>query len=213
MPDLPAVPAALRGRYLAQVHLAFTGPREEGERLVRPLREIGALLVDEVRERPYTECATVFSEPETPHAYRSSNVLLGAAGLDDGARRAVPAEAGPSAAAMCVLGVRHLGGAFSRPPEVPNAVDHRDARYLVYVLSPVPEPDRDGAVRSLHARVLAPVTGPAPARNGNFLHGPQEPATLRSVHGDETAARLERLRSAYDPQGLFRGIGRFAGPG
>ncbi|WP_431980646.1 FAD-binding oxidoreductase [Streptomyces qinglanensis] len=211
MPDLPAVPAALRGRHLAQVHLAFTGSREEGERLVRPLREIGALLVDEVREMPYTECATVFSEPETPHAYRSTNVLLGAAGLDDAARRAVPAGAGPSAPAMCVLGVRHLGGAFSRTPEVPNAVDHRDAEYLVYVLSPVSEPAQDGAVRSLHARVLAPVTGRAPARNGNFLYGPQDPATTRSVHGDEKAGRLERLRAEYDPHGLFHRIGGSAG--
>ncbi|MGK4909775.1 FAD-binding oxidoreductase [Streptomyces albus] len=136
VPDIPAVPAHRRGRYLAQVHLAFTDSREEGERLVEPLRTIGAPLADDLREMPYAECASVFSEPDTPHAYRSTNLLLGPDGLAEDALRSVRAATGPEAEAMCVLSMRHMGGAFARPPRVPNAVPHRDAGYLLYVLSP-----------------------------------------------------------------------------
>ncbi|WP_369200294.1 FAD-binding oxidoreductase [Streptomyces sp. PU-14G] len=219
VPDLPAVPAPLRGRYLAQVHLAFTGSPQEGERLIEPLRAIGSLLVDEVREMPYTECASVFSEPDTPHGYRSANLLLGPDGLDDEARRSVPAASGPEAETLCVLGMRHLGGAFSRPPAAPDAVPHRDAGYLLYVLSPVATPEEaEGAdadaVRALHERVLAPAAGAATGRNANFLYGPQSRDVVRSVYADDTAAHLARLARRYDPEGMFRfhlwGVGRAA---
>ncbi|MGI5350143.1 FAD-binding oxidoreductase [Streptomyces sp. CA-250714] len=203
MPDVPGIPEPLRGRYLAQVHIAFTGSREEGERLVEPLRGIGSLLVDELREMPYAECAAVFSEPDTPHSYRSANVMLGADGLDDSTRRAVLAASGPSAEAMCVLSVRHLGGAFAHPPAVPNAVAHRDAEYLLYVLSPVSDPGED-VVRALHERVLAPVSDQSLGRNANFLYGPQDRDIAQAVYGDENSARLERLKAQCDPQGLFR---------
>ncbi|MBQ0864330.1 FAD-binding oxidoreductase [Streptomyces sp. RK75] len=203
MPDVPGVPAPLRGRYLAQVHLAFSGSRDEGERLVEPLRDIGSLLVDEVREMPYEECASVFSEPDTPHSYRSANVLLGAEGLSDSALRSVLAAAGPSAEAMCVLSMRHLGGAFSRAPQVPNAVSYRGAGYLLYVLSPVSDPGED-VVRALHERVLAPVGDRALGRSANFLYGRQDRDTARAAYADEVAARLAHLKAEYDPQGLFR---------
>ncbi|NSC22643.1 FAD-binding oxidoreductase [Streptomyces albus subsp. chlorinus] len=207
MPDIPAVPESLRGRYLAQVHLAFTGSREEGERLAEPLRAIGAVLVDELREMPYAECASVFMEPDTPHAYRSANVLLDAGGLDEAARQSVLAAAGPDSDVMCVLGIRHLGGAFSRPPAVPNAVAHRDAAYLLYVLSPVARPgegpDAD-AVRARHDRVLAPAAEHVVGRNANFLYGPQSPQVAQAVYPGETGARLSRLETRCDPEGLFR---------
>ncbi|RCG14008.1 FAD-binding oxidoreductase [Streptomyces diacarni] len=211
-PDLPAVPAPLRGRYLAQVHVAFTGTRQEGERLIAPLRAIGSLLADEVREMPYTECASVFSEPDTPHGYRSANLMLGPDGLDDEARHSVLAASGPEAETMCVLSMRHLGGALSRPPAVPDAVPHRDAGYLLYVLSPVAIPDireesrgaDPDAVRALHERVLAPAADAALGRNANFLYGPQSRDVARSVYAGETPAFLERLARRYDPEGMFR---------
>ncbi|WP_243084788.1 FAD-binding protein [Streptomyces sp. 891-h] len=224
MPDDPAVPAPLRGRYLAQVHIAFSGPSAEGERLVEPLRAIGSVLIDELRDMPYAECGSVFSEPGTPHSYRSANALLSSDGLDESARRSVLAAAGPSSEVMCVLSMRHLGGAFSRRPAVPNAVPHRDAGYLLYVLSPVPDdpapgsgagsgsgaesgvgsPSGEEVVRALHKRVLAPVGDRALGQNANFLYGPQDWDAARSVYGEQTGARLERLKSECDPEGMFR---------
>ena len=202
MPDFPAVPEPLRGRYLAQVHIAFNGSPDEGEKLVEPLRAIGSLLVDELREMPYTESSTVFSEPDTPHSYRSTNVLLSGALEGDGLRT-VLREAGPDAEVMCVLGVRHLGGAFSRTPEVPNAVGSKEAAYLLGVLSPL-EGAGEEAARTVHGKVLSPAEGRMVGRSLNFLYGPQDEETVRPVYDEETAARLRRLRSACDPKGILR---------
>ena len=66
-PDLPALPPHLRGRYVLSVRVAHTGA--DGERLVAPLREIGPVLADSLREMPYTESHTIHSDPDFPHAY------------------------------------------------------------------------------------------------------------------------------------------------
>ncbi|WP_326808050.1 TIGR03086 family metal-binding protein [Streptomyces sp. NBC_01775] len=202
MPDFPGVPEPLRGRYLAQVHIAFNGSPEEGEKLVGPLRSIGSLLVDELREMPYAESATVFSEPDTPRSYRSTNLLLSDA-LEGDVLRTVLREAGPDAEAMCVLGMRHLGGAFSRTPEVPNAVSNKEAAYLLGVLSPLEGPGEE-AVRALHERVLSPAHDRMAGRSLNFLYGPQDEETVRPVFGEETTVRLKRLKAAHDPKGILQ---------
>ncbi|MDJ1136166.1 FAD-binding oxidoreductase [Streptomyces iconiensis] len=202
MPDFPGVPEPLRGRFVVQVHIAFNGPSVEGERLVEPLRAIGSLLVDELREMPYTESASIFSEPETPHAYRSANALLDGRGLSPDAVRSVLDEVGPKAETWCVTSVRHLGGAFSREPDVPNAVSHREAAYLFYVLSPL-EPGIEAAVRATHDRALDVMSDRAVGRSLNFLYGPQDDETVRAVYAPETAARLARLKARHDPDDLF----------
>ncbi|NGO67542.1 TIGR03086 family metal-binding protein [Streptomyces boncukensis] len=204
LPDVPDVPEPLRGRYLAQVHIAFTGSREDGEKLVATLRAtLGEPLVDELREMPYTESASVFSEPDAPHAYRSDNVLLDEGGLGPDEVSGVLREAGPDAGVMCVLGVRHLGGAFARGSGAPDAVGHRDAAYLLSVLSPLDGTD-SGTVRALHGRALDAVRGHTLGRRLNFLYGPQDEATVRACYEPADLERLHALKEAYDPVDLFR---------
>lgn len=201
MPDFPDIPEPLRGRYLAQVHIAFNGPSREGERLVEPLRAIGSILVDDLREMPYTESASVYSEPDTPHSYRGTNVLLDRA-LSPDAARSLLDVLGPEAPAMCVIGLRHLGGAFSREPSVPNAVEHREAAYLLGVLSPLEPVGRD-VVDPLHARALDVLSESAVGRALNFLHGPQDDDAVRPVFGRESTERLARLKTRHDPEGIL----------
>nr|WP_238162832.1 FAD-binding protein [Kribbella capetownensis] len=69
LPDIPQVPAPLRGRYVAQVQLAILGAG--GEDLIKPLRAIGEPVLDTVGELPYTESGKIFAEPERPDSYRS----------------------------------------------------------------------------------------------------------------------------------------------
>ena len=150
---------------------------------------------------PYTESASVFSEPDTPHAYRSANAMLDGA-LSPEAVRSVLDVVGPGAEAMCVTSLRHLGGAFSREPAVPNAVSNREAEYVFYVLSPL-EPAGEAVVRGVHDRAMEAVSDRTTGRNLNFLYGPQDEATVRPVFERGTARRLARLKALHDPEGLF----------
>ncbi|MEV5749554.1 FAD-binding oxidoreductase [Actinoallomurus sp. NPDC052308] len=201
-PDLPMVPEELRGRHVAHVQIAHLGAEAEGRELVEPLRAVGPQLRDTLRDLPYTESSMVFAEPDRPHAYRSQNRLL--RGLDPTALASLPGSAGPAAPMMCVVGLRHLGGALARPPRVANAVGHREAAYLLNVLSLVESGEEDKA-RALHEEVLAPFAADALGRSLNFSYGPLEEDELRSAFAPETYRRLAGLRAAYDPDGLFQG--------
>lgn len=197
-PDGPPFPEPLRGRYVIRLQLCWSGPAETGERLVAPLRRLGACLSDTVRELPYQESGSVFAEPDAPHPYRSSVVLL--PDLDEPGLDTLRAGAG-SAPLMCVVGIRHLGGAMGRPPEQPNAVGHRDAGYLVSVLSPV-SGAQAADVAGTHRALLGTWPSRSLGTSLNFSFGP----VSRVADGFDPAAarRLGELRAAYDPDRVLR---------
>ncbi|KOU02154.1 FAD-binding protein [Streptomyces sp. NRRL F-5755] len=196
-PDVPAMPPHLRGRYLAHIRIAYTGTAEDGERLVAPLRAVGPRVADTLRDMPYAESHTIHQDPTTPHAYDGDSVLL--SGLDADALRAVAALTGPDAPLMTVVQLNHLGGALA---EGGGSVGHRDARYLLRLLSPLDGTDV-AAARALHAEVRGVLAPWALGRSVNFLFGD---------HGDKTAdayeepvrRRLAAAKAAYDPENLFR---------
>ncbi|MFE5401285.1 FAD-binding oxidoreductase [Streptomyces sp. NPDC056580] len=205
-PDLPFFPAALRGRFAAHVRVAYTGDSRAGERLLAPLRALGPRLTDTVAEMPYTECGAIYDDPPQPHAYQGDNVLL----------RAFPAHlaeevtelVGPGAAVPCVLDVRHLGGALGRPAEVPNAVGHRSARYLLRVLTPLMGAG-PGEARAATAKVLGTLASESVGgRFQSLVYGgcadgpPDAPATDFWEPADHH--RLAALKMRLDPANMFR---------
>ncbi|WP_406049841.1 FAD-binding oxidoreductase [Kribbella sp. NBC_00889] len=189
LPDIPQVPEPLRGRYVAQVQLAILG--EGGEDLIKPLRAIGEPVLDTVGELPYTESGKIFAEPERPDSYRSRNALL--SDLDPDALATLPKLAGPDASAMCVIGIRHLGGALGRQPDVPNAVGHRAASYSLTVLSP-----GEDDVTALHHSILEPWRGVTVGRLLNFSAGPLTGDEIRAAFDPADHRRLTDLRNRYD---------------
>ncbi|MFI1737960.1 FAD-binding oxidoreductase [Streptomyces sioyaensis] len=211
-PDLPQLPEALRGRYLAHVRIAYTGGAAEGERLVAPLRAVGPVR-DVLREMPYAESHTIHRDPSDPHAYDGDNALLG--GLDAAALRRVAALTGPAAPTMCVVQLNHLGGAMARRGGAAGTVGHRDARFALRLLSPLAGAGADGpgadlaTVRALHAEALAAVEPWRLGRSVNFLFGghgdrPDAAEVARSVHDAGEHRRLAALKAAHDPENIFR---------
>ncbi|CAM06401.1 FAD/FMN-containing dehydrogenase [Saccharopolyspora erythraea NRRL 2338] len=199
-PDLLVVPEALRGRHVAQIQIAYLGAEEEGARLVEPLRALGPSLRDTLRVLPFSESSKVFDEPDQAHAYRSANLLL--PDLDPEALATLPKLAGPSAPVMCVVGIRHLGGALARPPKTASAVGHRDAGYSLGVLSPV-APGEEDLVRATHLEALEPWRGEEIGRSLNFSFGPLDEEQVRSAFAPRDYRRLTELRARHDPHALF----------
>ncbi|GGU67810.1 oxidoreductase [Streptomyces albospinus] len=206
-PDLPQLPAPLRGRHLLQIRIAYTGSAEEGERLVAPLRALGPAVGDELREMPYAESHTIHRDPSGPHAYNGDNALL--SGLDAAALRRVAELTGPAAPVMVVVQLNHLGGALATGTA---AVGHRDARFALRLLSPLvgDDPAADLAtVRAVHGEALAAVAPWRLGRSVNFLFGAQQDRAdaaevARSAHGAAERARLAALKAAHDPANVFR---------
>ncbi|GGO55599.1 FAD-binding oxidoreductase [Streptomyces lasiicapitis] len=202
-PDLPMLPEALRGRYLVTVRVAYTGSAEDGERLVAPLRAIAPAHEDSLRELPYTESHTIHSDPDFPHAYYGESRMLDA--LDTAGLERLVSLAGPAADRMHVVQLNHLGGALARPAA--NAVPHRDARWLLRILSPLDgAADAAGAdretLREFYADALAGVERHTVGRSLNFTFGSGD--RTEGLYDPETRKRLAGLKALYDPANLFR---------
>ncbi len=204
-PDLPQLPAALRGRYAAHVRIAFNGDAAEGERLVAPLRAIGPRLVDDLGELPYSEGESIYKDPPFPHAYTGTNAMLRE--LDPAALGAVRELTGPDRPLMTVVDLRHLGGALSREPAVASAVGNRDARYILRVITMLDGPDDIEQARRTQERVLEVL---APWTTGSslpFLYGDGERAgeeQTRTGYAPDAYRRLRELKARLDPANLFR---------
>lgn len=203
MPDLPAVPPPIRGRYVSHLRFAWSGPIAEGERWVRPFRDLARPLIDSVRDMPYREVGSIHHEPTNPVPFLGKNSLLGP--LDEGAIDALLEVSGPAAEPPYFVELRHFGGALSRPPRIPNAIGRRDAEFSLYSGSVV-SPERYASLRSahetLHARLAPWGTG---AVCVNFLSGPEVTTEiLRSAYLPEDFARLTALKKRYDPENMFR---------
>ncbi|MEV4267098.1 FAD-binding oxidoreductase [Kribbella sp. NPDC049584] len=181
IPDIPQVPAPVRGKYIAQIQLAILG--DNGEELIKPLRAIGEPALDTVGDLPYVDSGQIFAEPERPDSYSSRNVLVS----DLDALSTVPKP--DAGAPMRVIGIRHLGGALAREPEIPNAVGHRDAAYSLTVLG---EPEAQQAV-------LEPWKASTVGRFLNFSYAPLTTDEVADGYDPDDYKRLTELRRRYDP--------------
>lgn len=189
-PDIPPIPAPLRGKYIAQLQVASL----QGADVIEPLRAIGTPVLDTLGELPYAESAKVFAEPDRPDSYRSQNVLL--RDLDPDTLATLPKLAGPGASAMAIIGIRHLGGALHREPTIPNAVGHRDAAYSLTVLIPG---ERDAT--ELQNTILDPWRAQSIGRLLNFTFADLTPTEIAEAFNPGDHQRLTDLRKHYDPAG------------
>lgn len=197
-PDLPMVPELMRGRHVAQVQISYAGPVEQGRQLVEPLRALGPVLKDTLRELPYSQSGAVFDEPDQPSGYRGTSLLL-----DDLDPQELTTLVGPSASSSCVVGLRHLGGALAQPPQTPNALGHRDANYSLGVLSLTETSELD-SVTALHDQLLAEFAPHTLGRSLNFTFGPLDHEQVRTAFEPADWQRLAQLKAEHDPHGLLQ---------
>ncbi|KIF78889.1 oxidoreductase [Streptomyces sp. 150FB] len=205
-PDIPVIPAPLRGHYVASFRIAYNGPQEEGERLVAALRDVGPRIKDDLRSMPYTETHTIHSEPDSPHPYTATNALLGE--LTPQVLRVLLGTAGPGSPVPCLVDIRQLGGALRTPGPSDAVLDHRKAEFVVRVLS---SPGLGGigpdAIRERHALVRESLAPWTLGHSLGFLYGDGEhadEAQTRAGYEPGTYDRLAALKQVHDPRNLFR---------
>lgn len=198
VPDLPVIPPALRGRDIVSVRLALTDHEAAGSALVRPLRDTAPPLVDTLRVLPWTDCATIASDPPGAHPYHGTGIMLRS--LDREALRGILRGAGPGAPVPAVVQVNHLGGALAEPPAVPNVVGHRDAGYLLRLVSGVDE-GGTAAIERAHEAVVTELGTRVLGRSLGFQFGPHPPTQWDACFAPSDLAailpfRTERASSA-----------------
>src|SRR5215216_5440002 len=202
-PPLPVIPEEWHGKKVAAFLAASTGPIEEGEALVRPLRAVAEPIADLLGPMPYQVLQTLI-DPLWPKGIQSYFKATNLASLDDELVERLAEIHLAAPGAQCEIHVHQMGGAVAGVADGATAFAERS---MPFVLNAVTGwHDRDDAVGAAHtewARTVISAASPASTGRAyvNFLG---DADSARTSYGEEIYARLVSLKNEYDPTNVFR---------
>lgn len=203
LPPLPEVPEPLRDVPVVDIGLAFDGDAAEGEELVRPLRAALTPMMDSVGMVVPTELLRLHGDPEDPVPAVGHHTMLGELPAD--AIDALIEVAGADSGSPLIgVELRHLGGELARPSAEHGALGALDADFLLFGVGIAGDPD---GARAANDHLDAVIEAMEPWSNGNSYLNFAEQAghDCSTAFGPESYERLQLIRRATDPQGLFVG--------
>jgi hypothetical protein len=201
-PPLDFVPEPVRGQPIVAVVVSYAGPPEEGEEVLRPLREFGPPGVDLVGPMPYVAVQQLL-EPGNPKGMQNYWTADFLAELPDEAVHVLVEHGTQPASPMSQMIVVPGGGAISRVAEDATVFGQRNAPFNTHFLSMWPDPadnDKNVAYTRAIAGAMKPwTTGRAYL---NFI-GEEGAARVEAAFGPEKYARLQALKKVWDPDNFF----------
>ena len=202
-PPAPFVPEPVRGQPVVGIIVCYAGPVEEGEEVLRPLREFGPPGIDLVQPMPYVAVQRLIDDgnPAGLQNYWSADFL---AELPDEAVDVLVEHATKPVSPLSQMLLVRGGGAIARVDDEATAFGQRDAPWNVHWLSLWPDP-ADTERNIAYTRGIA--TAMKPWTTGrvylNFI-GDEGSGRVEAAYGPERYARLQALKAKWDPQNLFR---------
>jgi FAD/FMN-containing dehydrogenase len=196
VPPVEEAPEFLRGKSFALVQAVMQMPESDAVALLEPLRALGAE-IDTFAPVTPPELGMIHMDPPGPVPADIEGWLLDRLGDEEIA--AVVASSGTGSPLVAVQ-VRHMGGALGRPGARSAALSSLDEPFLAYGVGVTPDPEVAAAVRSVLDGLRSSL-GLAVSGRGqmNFAEA-VDPSVL---FPDDVWQRLQRVRSAYDPDRVF----------
>ena len=180
----------------------YHGDLEEGERVVKPLREFGPPIDDQMKPMDYTFLQTMLDAGFTPglQFYMKAGLMNE---VSDDAIDTLLANYEKAPSKRNVVAVEHLGGAINRVGEDETAFVHRNTRYDLELIS-VWEHDSEADSNIRWTRQFWQNMGPffSGGVYVNYLTN-DEKERIANAYGP-SYERLVALKNKYDPANLFR---------
>jgi hypothetical protein len=199
-PPMPFIAPEHHGQLVLLGMLAWTGPADEGARVLAPFRALGEPLADMVATQPYTAMYPPDEGGYHPSAVQRT-LFLDHVGRDDASL--ILERLADSDAPMRAVQLRVLGGAIARVPRDATAYAHRSSRIMTVVVSfhgPDDLARREAWVTSLTDALRQGDDG----AYVNFLMD-QGQEGVRAAYPEGTYARLAAVKATWDPTDVFRG--------
>jgi FAD/FMN-containing dehydrogenase len=188
------------GRIVAVV-MSHIGTEEEGERAIRPIRELGSVLIDTVARVPYCAMQRQLDEsfPKGMRHYWKSAFLKTL--NDDVIDLAIEAMGTSPSPLNCVV-IESYGGAVGRVANDATAFGHRDVMFNSMILAisddPAIDTEQTAWARDVWKKILPHSTGGVYV---NYLSAGED---VHSAYQDARFERLAAVKAKYDPANLFR---------
>jgi FAD/FMN-containing dehydrogenase len=201
-PALPFVPEEFHGEKVVMVICCYAGPVDEGERVVRPMKEFGAPIIDLCVPKPFLVHQAMF-DPSFPHYrwyyFKSCDVPA----LTDDVIDVTVEHSQRIQSPLTSFPIWQMGGAVARVADDATAFTGRDAGFTYNIGGCTESADgfdeeRDW-VRDFWSALEPYQTGVYV----NFL-GDEGQDRVRESYGAAKYARLQELKRRYDPDNFFR---------
>jgi FAD/FMN-containing dehydrogenase len=182
----------------------WSGPLEEAEAAVRPLREVTTPIADLSGPMPFVIAQTLF-DPEYPDGRRYYWKSVYLSDLGDAEAELFGRYAATRPSVLSSVDVWALGGAMRREPEGGSAFANRNAPFLLGVESNWEDAPDDEANISWTRELIGEASALSPG--GTYLNFPgfveEGEQLLRDTYG-ANYERLQQVKAKYDPDNVFR---------
>jgi hypothetical protein len=201
-PPLPFLPSEWHGKPVAGVVACWTGPIEEGQKMISPLADWGPVIGAHVGRMPYPAINTLFDElaPAGLQQYWKGSF---AQELSDGAID-VHLKHGPGVPCVQSNAILFpIDGACHRVSDDETPFAYRGSRFATVISGAWPDPADNEPnirwVRNYHAALR-----PFSEEGGyvNFMSGDDQDRIRANYQ--KNYDRLVKVKTSYDPTNLFR---------
>jgi hypothetical protein len=201
-PPLPVIPPELHGVPVVAVICCYAGPVEEGEKVVRPMKEFGRPLLDLCEPKPFVTHQSMF-DPSFPRGwwyyFRSADLgELSNDAIDIIARNAMKMES-----KLTAFPIFQLGGAIARTGEDDTAFAGRKAGHTININATTATEAGFEHERAWSRSFWNELEPHHTSVYVNFLMEEGEDR-IRQAYGDVRFDRLRAVKRAYDPENFFR---------
>jgi FAD/FMN-containing dehydrogenase len=201
-PALPFIPTELHGKPVVAVICCYAGPVEEGEKVIRPMREFGSPALDLCVAQPFVQLQSMF-DPSFPsgwwYYFRSADL----AELSDSVIDIVADRAMQMTSPLTAFPIFHLGGAIARVGEDEMAFSGRSAGHTININATTATSEGFDEEREWSRSFWSALE---PYHTGVYVNFLMEegPERVRAAYGASKYDRLVGLKRRYDPDNFFR---------
>lgn len=202
-PPAPWLPKEVHGKLIAALFVCYSGPVEEGEKLVAPIKAFGSPVGDVLQKRSYVSQQSILdaTQPDGRRYYWKSEYLAGhqpemlSKFIEHGGRIESPHSG---------VVLFPLDGALNRLPEDHSPVGNRETKSVFNITASWDSPGEDKAnidwARNAWEDLRQFSTG------GTYLNFLTEEETGDRLHDAfrKNYDRLVDVKTKWDPKNLFR---------
>ncbi len=201
-PPLPFLPESVHGQMVVVVPFVYLGDREEGEKLIKPIREFGKPHGEAIGMNPWAGWQAGF-DGLVPHGARNYWKSHHLKELSDDCIDKIIEYAEKMPTQECEVFIPHMEGAPGRVAENETAFAHRKTPFVLNIHSrwqDVADDEKCLAwARNFHSSTQ-------PFANGVYVNFLSEEGAdrVKEAYTGKVWNRLVQLKIKYDPANLFR---------
>jgi hypothetical protein len=201
-PPLPVIPPELHGVPIVAVICCYAGPVEEGEQVVRPMKEFGSPLLDLCVPKPFVAHQAMF-DPSFPRGWWYYFRAADLAELTNDAIDIIASNALKMKSKLNAFPIFQLGGAISRVGEDESAFNGRTAGHTININATNASSEGFDDERQWSRNFWSELEPHHTSVYVNFLMDEGEDR-IRQAYGSARYDRLKQLKRTYDPDNFFR---------